>query len=312
MEEKSLTIVKSNKLIEASYRLSIGEQRLLLACISQINSHAELKKKQEFSVSAKEFSVIFDLHVNNCYAQIEKASQDLFKREVTMRTGPKRKLVTRWVSDVEYDEEHGVVTLNFAPKIIPYLSQIQNNFTKYNLEHIAKLKSVHTIRIYEMCKQYYSIGSRTVEVEKLKEIIGAEGLYPNFKDFNKRVLKTAVEEIKTHSDIVIKITPIRQMRKIVSLKFVIKKKLFDNEKPTKPNKPKVSKTKESPIQVQKGLKSIMDFLDEQITEEVSKTSKKADLGPQDMVLGPTRGPDSTLAEKAVTARTSTPTFTISV
>ncbi len=37
-----LTIYKSNQIIEASYRLSLNEQRVILACISQVNSAEKL------------------------------------------------------------------------------------------------------------------------------------------------------------------------------------------------------------------------------------------------------------------------------
>jgi hypothetical protein len=52
--EKSvyLTVVKSNKVIEASYLLSLSEQRVLLACIAQIDSTAELTEQYQFQVSA--------------------------------------------------------------------------------------------------------------------------------------------------------------------------------------------------------------------------------------------------------------------
>lgn len=37
-----LVIYKSNDIIEASYRLSLNEQRIVLACIGQINSKESL------------------------------------------------------------------------------------------------------------------------------------------------------------------------------------------------------------------------------------------------------------------------------
>ena len=220
MEEKNLVVVKHNSLIEASYRLTLGEQRLLLACISQVNSTDSLVKKDEFTVTAKQFANLFDIPQCHAYEQIEKAANDLFEQKITIKhKSERRKKVMRWVCEVDYDGGKGQVTLGFSPKIIPYLSQLKDNFTKYRLEHISQLKSVHTIRIYELCVQYMKIGHRVITLSDLKELIGISGLYPDFKDFNKRVLKSSIEQINKHTDIKIKMTPQREMRKIVALKF---------------------------------------------------------------------------------------------
>ena len=48
----SLTVVKSNKVVEASYMLSLAEQRVLLCCIAQIDSTAALSENYRFEVTA--------------------------------------------------------------------------------------------------------------------------------------------------------------------------------------------------------------------------------------------------------------------
>lgn len=48
--ENNRLIVKSNKLIEASYRLTLNEQRVLLAGISQIDSRNSLEENMTFEV----------------------------------------------------------------------------------------------------------------------------------------------------------------------------------------------------------------------------------------------------------------------
>lgn len=56
MNHKILTVCKSNEVIEAGYRLSLNEQRVVLACIGQVNSMEELLKTDEFELSAKDFA----------------------------------------------------------------------------------------------------------------------------------------------------------------------------------------------------------------------------------------------------------------
>lgn len=250
MKEKSLTVVKSNKLIEASYRLGLDEQRILLACIAQIDSTSDLTVKDEFTVTAKQFSEMFGVDLKSAYQQIEKAAEDLFERKIVVdNKKAKIKFVSRWSSSVEYNYGEGSVTIGFANKILPLISQLKEQFTRYNLEHISQLTSVHSIRIYELCLQYLTIGSRTIEVEGLKKILGLEEQYPDFKIFNRDVLKPSVDQINKHTDIKIKLTAIRKLRKIESLKFEIESK--------KPKHHKLSNQK-----INKELTSISKYLDQ--------------------------------------------------
>lgn len=45
-------VYKSNSLVEASYRLSVAEQRILLACISQVRRGETITDEIMYSVSA--------------------------------------------------------------------------------------------------------------------------------------------------------------------------------------------------------------------------------------------------------------------
>ena len=224
--DNNLVVVKSNRLIEASYRLNLQEQRLLLCCIAQIDSKTDLSKKDEFKISAKQFSDVSGIPLKKAYEELKDASENLFERRLTFTSPSSGKyLVTRWVSSVEYNEGQGTVELCFAQKILPLISQISSHFTKYNIENIANINSAHAIRIYELCLQYLKIGERTIQVDELKKILGVEENYSIYKNFNLRVLKPSIEQINKHTDLKIRIAPIRENRKIVALTFKIESKM---------------------------------------------------------------------------------------
>jgi hypothetical protein len=67
MEHKNLVICKANKIVEAGYKLSLNEQRVVLACIGQVNSTDELLATDEFELSAKDFAQIFSVSNENAY-----------------------------------------------------------------------------------------------------------------------------------------------------------------------------------------------------------------------------------------------------
>lgn len=240
MEEKNLVVVKSNHLISASYRLGLDEQRLLLACIAQIDSTSPTRARDEFTVSAKQFSSLFNIELKSAYQQIEKAAEDLFERKIVIDNKKEKiKLVSRWTPEVEYNYGEGSVTLTFSKKVLPYISSLKERFTKYKIEYVSNLTSAHAIRIYELCLQYLQIGSRTFQVDELKKILGIENEYSKFYDFKKRALTPAQNQINKHTDIKIKIKLIRKLRKITHLEFEIQSKNPTHHKSSKQKTEKI-------------------------------------------------------------------------
>lgn len=207
MNLQNAQVYQSNALIESSYRLTLGEQRLVLACISQIKSDEPLKSEDEFEVTALQLAELSGCSLPQAYRELNEAAENLFQRYVILdnypNTGKKRanKLKTRWLSSIEYNTGKGSLVLTFAQKIIPYLSQLRAQFTKYKLEHVGRMRSVHGIRLYELLMQWQTTGQREVELGWLKTQLQLEDSYPSLKDFKKRVIDHAVNDINLHSNL---------------------------------------------------------------------------------------------------------------
>ena len=75
MNHKNLTVCKANKVIEAGYKLSLNEQRVVLACIGQVDSTKKLLATDEFELSAKDFARLFSVSEGEF-----KQTTDLFHR----------------------------------------------------------------------------------------------------------------------------------------------------------------------------------------------------------------------------------------
>lgn len=201
-----LTVVKSNKVIEASYMLSLSEQRVLLACIAQIDSKAELTENYRFEITASGMADLVGLDsLSNAYRDLKKAAEKLYERSVVIDDPDplnpqiaQRK--TRWISSIDYVPGEGKLVLSFSFGIIPYLSQLSREFTQYKLKHVAKFESVYSIRLYELLVQWSSAGEREIEVEWLKNQFQVDDKYSRLTDLKKRVIEPAVAEINEHSN----------------------------------------------------------------------------------------------------------------
>lgn len=202
-----LIVVKANKVIEASYLLSLSEQRVLLACIAQIDSREELTEQFQFEVSAAEIVDLAGLdNFSNAYRDLKKAAEKLYDRSVIIDDpdpdNPQiKQRKTRWISSIDYIPGEGKLVLKFASGIIPYLSRLSKEFTKYKLKHVARFESIYSIRLYELLVQWSSVGEREIEVEWLKKQFQVGDKYKRLGDLKKRVIDPAIEEINAHSNL---------------------------------------------------------------------------------------------------------------
>ena len=230
MNNQALIIVKSNKVIEASYKLSLYEQRILLACIAQIHSKEELLEECKFEISAKDIANLSKLeNVNKVYQSLSIASDKLLSRQIILNDpdpdNPRlkqRKL--NWMSHIDYYPGDGKVILQFSRGIIPYLSELSKNFTRYKLTSVTQFKSTYSIRLYELLVQWLSVGKRELEVDWLKKQLQVEANYTRVNDFKKWVVDVAVNEINQHSNIWVKYTQRKEGRIITHFCFEFGKK----------------------------------------------------------------------------------------
>ncbi|HIB01108.1 MAG TPA: RepB family plasmid replication initiator protein [Phycisphaerales bacterium] len=200
---EELIVVKDNQVINASYKLTLTEQRIILSCIAKIDSTADLSTDEGFTIQVDE---IRDLvaqggRSGSFYEEVKRATDKLYERSIYLDDkGSKR----RWIYEVTYNETEGSLTLFFSPTIIPYLSQLKGNFTKYKLAYIANFRSSHAIRIYELLVQWSSKGERELLIDELKTMLGLEGKYERVGNLIERVIKPAISDINTHSNLTVK------------------------------------------------------------------------------------------------------------
>lgn len=198
MSNNHLVVVKDNRIIEASYTLTLSEQRVLLACISQIDSMNPLQPDNKFQVLASDLVELMGLSRSNAYRDMKIAVDKLYNRSIKM-DGEDGEM--RWLYRKEYVKDEGKLILYFSPEIIPYLSQLSEKFTAYKLKYVAQFKSNYSIRLYEILVQWSSTGEREVKIDWLRDIFQLEGKYKDIKDFKKYIIDPAITDINEHSNI---------------------------------------------------------------------------------------------------------------
>jgi plasmid replication initiation protein len=212
-------IVKANKLIEAKFRLTTNEQRVILYVLSEKVKKGDTKFGV-YHLSADDLKECFGRGMES-FERIVGTIKKLRRRSINIWDGSKE-IDTEWVSYADFDWDTKEITIEFPQMMEKYLLQLKANFTSYQLENIVYLKSSFAIRLYELLKQYIQIGSRKFTVDELKDILGiVNDEYSQYGHFKAKVLNVSVKQINENSDINIEMFPVKKGRKVVSLIFSI-------------------------------------------------------------------------------------------
>lgn len=213
-------VVKSNVLIRKTrYSLSEMEQKILIYLISKIK--ADDINFNRVSISIKDYCRLCNINYDgNTSAAIKKSIQTLSDKSWWLQVND-TEILFRWVETAEIKK--GIITLKLSEFLKPYLLEIKENFTKYELINVLALRGKFSIRLYEIFKSYLWKGKFSIDLEELKKILQCEN-YKTYKDFRVRVVDYSIKEINNYTDIEIKYKPIKSGKKVVSLEFMIKEK----------------------------------------------------------------------------------------
>ena len=230
--EKSKLVVKSNRLIEASYRLGMNEQRIILYAICRCREEQKgLFPDLPVTITADAFVKQFpSVDKSNVYGQLKEAMNSLYNRSVMIHdvdpaTKKARVRETRWISEKAYIDGAGHVQIVFTPEVIKYMTRLETEFTSYQLEKVGNMTSAYAVRIYELLAQHRDIGNRTLNMAWLRETLQiAPDEYKLTTNFIRKVIEVAVDQINKHSDLTVAYKSVKTSRAITDFAFKIKSK----------------------------------------------------------------------------------------
>nr|WP_151750223.1 MULTISPECIES: replication initiation protein RepM [Acinetobacter] len=215
-------VVKSNQVIEASYQLSAVEQRIVLAAISRIPKNQPITDDELYPVSVDELKQL-GVHEKTAYRDLKEGINRLYERSINLSIDDKS-IKMRWVQEIQFLDSQSVIGIRFSKPILPFISNLSREFTKYALSDIAGINSGYGIRIYELLVQYRQIGKREISVESLRTMLELGKKYPLFADFKKRVIETAIDQINEYSPLKVTYEQKKTGRKVTHIIFSFKEK----------------------------------------------------------------------------------------
>ncbi len=207
--------IQSNALIHARYEMTAIQKKILLMLISKIQPD-DIDFKP-YRIRVKDFLELADLKSTQIYSKLKSATEGLLSKVFYIKK-PTGVLQITIISSAEYFEGRGLMELCFDPKLKPYLLQLKEQFTIMPLKQVLSLRSVYSIRIYEMLQQFKSTGFFITKVDDLKYKLGLENKYKSYNLFKRNVILQAQKEL-SNTDMAFTFEEIKQSRRIDKIKF---------------------------------------------------------------------------------------------
>lgn len=233
--KREYLVVKGNELIQQNrFELSLPEQKTIAFICSMIKPIDALDRAKgvpyqlDYEFNIRDYCKVCGIDYDNGknYTDVKATLKRLRDRSMWVTLDNDDETVVGWLDRVTTNKRSGIAKVRIDDRLAPYLFDLGQKFTQYQLYNILAMKSAFSVRIYELMKSYAFQKTKTFEVDELKHLLMVEDVksYNNFADFKKRVLDKAQEEINELTDLNIYFEPITKGRKVIKVKFRIELK----------------------------------------------------------------------------------------
>jgi plasmid replication initiation protein len=223
---KKQLIFQDNAITTARYSMSALEKNIMYMVMAQLGKNDPADRY--YRIVAKDLMQRTNKEIR--YAEFKEATSRLREREITILKDNGNILQIGLISSAEYIQGAGVIEIGLDPKIRPYIFELKENFTSFELNMALSLNSKFSKRLYEMLAQFRSTGVLRISVLELKERLKlvdsktGEEQYEKWSAFEKYVIKVAQKELEKHTDITFDYKLKKTGKRFTDITFSIKQK----------------------------------------------------------------------------------------
>ena len=200
-ETKYSTIIKSNSLVNAIYKMPINSSHLFSIMLRHITANDVLSDNGKLhTITAVEFGKLLGINDKLRYRELKLATKFLLSAVVKVSLSKDTYREYSIFDTAEYVLGDGYTSLAFSRNFLPFIQGLKGDYTRLKLAQTLRLRKFASVRIYENLMQYAKpdfSGWWRVGVDDLKCLLSIDGssVYSDTKYFNKVVFYPAISEI---------------------------------------------------------------------------------------------------------------------
>ena len=220
-------IIKKHSELVRNARYGLGDLAIktLSLLISMIKvSDSDFK---QYGIKLNDLKELTGVSSKNVNTYVDRMTTELLSRPFMIDEYNK----VNWVTIARYEKGSNIVSFEIHRDLKPYLLELGTNFLRYNIANILVLKSAYVIRLYELCKDHYSEGTRyktakqsvtfDIKIDRLREQFNIPDSY-RYSNIKKLIINKAVKQFKEKTDIKISFKETKMGRKVYSLQITVR------------------------------------------------------------------------------------------
>jgi plasmid replication initiation protein len=218
----ALEIRQHNALTNARYEYSELQLDLFFFLVSKLRKE---QKNTTYELNIRELSELTGKKYNASY--LHKATADMGSRVFEVFT--EKTYEQLWMFQrVKYLLGQGIIEIKLTEDILPYLFDLKENFTSYELASALRLTSKYAKRIYQLCSQWKDKGeTKRYDLQDFKKMLGlldekGNGKIKQIGQLREKVLDVAVKQINEHTELHISYSLEKKIRTFKNIVFTVK------------------------------------------------------------------------------------------
>jgi plasmid replication initiation protein len=219
---KEIEVRQHNALTNARYEYTELQLDLLFFLLSKLRKD---QQDRVYELSIKDLSALTGKKYNAAY--LHKATSDMGSRVFEVQTETRYRQL--WMFQrVDYLLGQGIIEIKLTEDITPYLFDLKENFTSYELASALRLTSKYAKRIYQYCSQWKDQGeTKKYDIQDFKQMLGllddkGKDKTIRMSDFRESVLDVAVKQINEHTELHISYKLEKRVRTYKNIVFTVK------------------------------------------------------------------------------------------
>ena len=219
---KEIEIRQHNALTNARYEYTELQLDLLFFLLSKLRKD---QQDRVYELNIKDLSLLTGKKYNAAY--LHKATSDMGSRVFEVQTETRYRQL--WMFQrVDYLLGQGIIEIKLTEDITPYLFDLKENFTSYELASALRLTSKYAKRIYQYCSQWKDQGeTKKYDIQDFKQMLGllddkGKDKAVRMSDFRESVLDVAVKQINEHTELHISYKLEKRVRTYKNIVFTVK------------------------------------------------------------------------------------------
>lgn len=233
MKKQQKTLVVKNPLVNAEYKLTTIEQKIVLYVATLIKPNT--KDFETFAVPAIVLAKALNhkgFKGGSFYKRLDDILESIMSKNIKFPSEVKN-MNTRisWFSKAEPAIVDGQIVINFRfdPELKDYLLQLKRDYTKYHYKEIVQLKSRYAIRLFQLLKSnrdkqkghISNTAHITYSLEELRAKLGLTDSHKLYKNFKRKVILIAQKQLQENTSISFDFKEKKNGRKVVGITFSV-------------------------------------------------------------------------------------------